>query len=238
VGSVLLVEEDRLRRYTTLLTKLFLAEGVAHGHGTLLYSAYESPRQLLAGLPGFADGPASDAVGDVASGVEGMTIAWRYRALPRLDEGGGGGSGSKAARGAPGYPHTFDLTQVMPAAQAAATLHSAYAARRGDAGTRVAARLMWSLTASAAPGWAVRSEHAEAVGPAGAPAAVDARPVYDAILERLQAVASAKYGVSGPGGPAGTVLRIVVHGLGAPLWGADPVGAAGRRRHCAVLGGH
>ena len=49
VGSVLLLEEDRATRYATVMGKYFLAEGVAHGHGVAVFSAYASPDILLQG---------------------------------------------------------------------------------------------------------------------------------------------------------------------------------------------
>lgn len=47
IGSILLIEEDKMVRYSEYLTKFFLAEGVVHKHDLFLASLDMDPCEIV-----------------------------------------------------------------------------------------------------------------------------------------------------------------------------------------------
>lgn len=47
IGSILLIEEDKMVRYSEYLVKFFLTEGIVHKHGIFLASLDMDPREIV-----------------------------------------------------------------------------------------------------------------------------------------------------------------------------------------------
>lgn len=47
IGSILLIEEDKIGRYAKCLSKLFLAEGIVHKHALFLANLDQNPQEMV-----------------------------------------------------------------------------------------------------------------------------------------------------------------------------------------------
>jgi elongator complex protein 4 len=85
VGTLLLVKEDQHTRYSQILLRYFLAQGVAHGHGVLVASADEAPQELLKKLPSWTKETDKQETTTEQVKDDRMKIAWRYQHLKKID---------------------------------------------------------------------------------------------------------------------------------------------------------
>ncbi|XP_059482829.1 elongator complex protein 4 [Neocloeon triangulifer] len=105
VGTLLLIEEDRSNSYASLLTRLFLAEGVLVGHPLLVASKDKNIDTLISSLP------AEDQTGNVpenskqVSESSDMKIAWRYQHMPN--------NSSDRSNRSVQFGHHFDLSRNL-----------------------------------------------------------------------------------------------------------------------------
>jgi hypothetical protein len=117
LGSLALLVEDAPTTHHDALARLFLAQGLAHGHAVALAQQHVPPADTLAALPaagGFA--PVGGAVqrGGGGGGGDGLSIAWRY-----AQQGKGAAGVASSSSAAAMYRHAFDLSEaVSPAADA------------------------------------------------------------------------------------------------------------------------
>ncbi|KAJ3408500.1 Elongator subunit elp4 [Chytridiales sp. JEL 0842] len=138
-STLLLVQEDNVTSYASLLLRYFVAQGVVGRHAVCVIGA-EDPEQLGKGLmaavgveedvnddddddddenrkagAGLAAGGAR-SLGALRRGAdeEKMKIAWRYQSLPKLGSAGVT-SQMVVAKGDGAYCHVFDVTKQMPA---------------------------------------------------------------------------------------------------------------------------
>ncbi|KAG1678355.1 Elongator complex protein 4 [Nymphon striatum] len=80
VGSIFLIEEDSCGKYSKLLLKYFLAEGIVCENDLFIASSDNSPSQLVKELPNLIQ--TSNSSRNVTSNKEAtekMKIAWRYQ---------------------------------------------------------------------------------------------------------------------------------------------------------------
>lgn len=47
IGSILLIEEDKIGRYAKCLSKLFLAEGIVHKHALFVANLDQNPQDMV-----------------------------------------------------------------------------------------------------------------------------------------------------------------------------------------------
>ncbi len=127
VGGLVAVEQDEGTRHWKALARYFASEGVASGQSLAVVGAHEAdPAAFLrADVASVADSmPAGEQVtAQQALSVDGVKIAWRYKAqLREKSVSGGSGEASKWPRRC----HWFDLARpAVPApAGAEAVLHA------------------------------------------------------------------------------------------------------------------
>jgi elongator complex protein 4 len=98
IGTVLLVHEDSMTEYGHLISKYFIAEGIANGsHSVLVASADRDPQSTLESLMSTSsrhrkqneDNDDAASSSQPGAGAEGdkMKIAWRYQNLGKQGDG-------------------------------------------------------------------------------------------------------------------------------------------------------
>ncbi|NXE27458.1 ELP4 protein, partial [Ardeotis kori] len=104
-------EEDKYNRYSSLLFKYFLAEGVVCGHDLFVASAKEHPEKILKELPApLLDDTCRNELGEAATSVksedfqDSMKIAWRYQNLPKMEA-----SPTTSTK----FGHYYDVSKTM-----------------------------------------------------------------------------------------------------------------------------
>ncbi|CAK8695840.1 unnamed protein product [Clavelina lepadiformis] len=102
LGSVFLLEEDVHTRFSTLLTKYFLAEGVTSGHGLYVASANANPDVLLNALP--KPTSMSSTRSSQQKNDNDMKIAFMYKDLPK---------NQSSLSGVSRYGHYYDISCNM-----------------------------------------------------------------------------------------------------------------------------
>jgi len=109
VGSILLVEEDKYNRFSKVMTKYFLAEGVACGHGLCIVSHDDGPKIIdqLPKLTGKNPGSTSSKTSS-EKGEGDMKIAFRYKNLSTNQN-----EISQVSK----HNHYFDISKTMDPAQ-------------------------------------------------------------------------------------------------------------------------
>ncbi|XP_029438993.1 elongator complex protein 4 isoform X2 [Rhinatrema bivittatum] len=108
VGTLLLIEEDKYNKYSHLLLKYFLAEGVVCGHDLFVASAEEDPNDIVKKLPAplldhFYKNNL-DKEETTEESQESLKIAWRYQNLPKLEV-----APAPSSR----FGHYYDVSKVM-----------------------------------------------------------------------------------------------------------------------------
>uniref|UniRef100_H2YRH0 Elongator complex protein 4 n=1 Tax=Ciona savignyi TaxID=51511 RepID=H2YRH0_CIOSA len=99
VGSIMMIEEDSGRRFSKIIMKYFLAEGVMSTHSLFVASYDEKPQEIVEHLP---KPVCKDTVS--ASKTDDMKIAFRYRDLS---------TASNSLDAPPKYGHFYDISQTM-----------------------------------------------------------------------------------------------------------------------------
>jgi hypothetical protein len=185
--------------------------------------------------------------GAIAEGAAGLVNAWQYKKYLAVEEGGGGGGGGCGGGGGgggcggggvdPKYCHTFDLSRRVPPARRAACRITALPWRLPGplAGAppplqrAKVTELLLRAQAQLARGGGGEGG-VDVLGALGA--ALGARGVgcvgdaYDAVAEEVEGALAA----GGGGGGGGAPQRVVLLGVGGPLWpgctGSDAPAAA------------
>ncbi len=125
VGGMACVEQDEGTRHWKALARYFASEGVAAGQGLAVVSTRESDATAFVrtDVGAVTDSmPAGEQVAAEAMNVEGVKIAWRYKAQLKEKSVSGSSEVSKWPRRC----HYFDLAKAadVPAASADAILHT------------------------------------------------------------------------------------------------------------------
>ncbi|CAO1381429.1 unnamed protein product [Diamesa serratosioi] len=82
IGSVFLIGEDKFCRYSQVLTKYFLAEGIANNHKVFYCNFDENPRELIKDVPPPCE-VKQEATNDTSNND--LRIAFRYQGLAKID---------------------------------------------------------------------------------------------------------------------------------------------------------
>eukprot|EP00056_Hartaetosiga_gracilis_P011235 m.169017 g.169017 ORF g.169017 m.169017 type:complete len:419 (+) comp13471_c3_seq1:29-1285(+) len=123
IGTTLLIETGQRSSYADVLLKYFLSEGVCQDHYITLLSADVNPTDYLRSCPKTIDTinlPQNAKIAPSTSTSsssrqqeeqdEDMTIAWRYKNLPKINTELGSGSKTTFSKK---YQHTFTLKQSI-----------------------------------------------------------------------------------------------------------------------------
>lgn len=114
VGSLTLLAEDTPTAHHTHLMRLYLAQGVAHGHAVALACPSGPAGAVMTGLPGMSPGGAGGAEARRAARAgAALDIAWRYAVEAEVAGRVTAGEGSV-------YRHGFDLSSVGDGGKGAA----------------------------------------------------------------------------------------------------------------------
>jgi hypothetical protein len=127
VGSLTLLVEDSRTTHYDALARLFLAQGLAHGHAVALAQQHAPASKSFATLPsprGYAPPggqtrPASGGGGG-AGGADGLNIAWRYAQAKASGTVAGTTSIDSTAAT---YRHAFDLSDTCAPPESAPVSH-------------------------------------------------------------------------------------------------------------------
>ena len=125
VGGLAAVEQDEGTRHWKALARYFASEGAASGQGLVVVGAHEADPAAFVrtDVACVTDSmPAGEQVAAQPLSVDGVTIAWRYKAQLKEKSVSGAGEPSKWPRRC----HWFDLARPAdpPAADSEAVLHS------------------------------------------------------------------------------------------------------------------
>jgi hypothetical protein len=219
LGTVACVVEDNPSECHALLLKHFLAQGLVHGHASVLCSADDAlVRALPAAIqPGSEEGGAGDKTRLPGPGAglrasasshgrggletpkdEHLKIAWRYKESLSV---AGRHSASPSSSTAADYCLRFDLSKTQDASEGAAAQAAADSAGAGTA-VRHVPLCNWEGD-SAEPGGLRRAWQ-------------EVTSLIDAHATRPAVPAPAAGAPAGGG--AHTVCRIALASLGAPMW--------------------
>jgi len=193
VGTVFMVEEDTYGSYARQLSKYFLAEGVVSGHALFLASAEPEPNSILKDLPQQIDDKESKTAGSSVHNPEQKT--------PSTDQS------MKIAwryqnqpkfESSPSYAkfgHYFDLTKVMDKQKISSVPVQTFS---------VSSEITKCLESSTGK----KSGHEVTV--------------YRTLISSIKsAIKDGGFTTSDKGLENRTILRIVLHGFGSPLWGEE-----------------
>lgn len=118
LGSLTMLVEDTPTAHHDAFMRLFVAQGLAHGHAVAVARSTAPASDLFAALPAPRTAPGRDS--NVASerqrppgGEESLRIAWRYAKAKSASSAAMSG----VSEGAAVFRHTFDLSETCVAAE-------------------------------------------------------------------------------------------------------------------------
>ncbi|KHN88365.1 Putative elongator complex protein 4 [Toxocara canis] len=85
MAGIYLVDEHNSRKYSSVLAKYFLAEGVCHKHSLFVASPSRDPSDILTKLPEKVEEKADETSEGPTTADEQMKIAWRYASVPKVN---------------------------------------------------------------------------------------------------------------------------------------------------------
>jgi len=192
VGTILMIEEDTYGSYARQLSKYFLAEGVISGHSMFLASAEPEPSYILKDLPQQTDDKAENKTS--VSSFQGLEEKASPDESMRIAWRYQNQPKFESSPFHAKFGHYYDLTRVMDEQTVSSVPIQIF---------NVASEMSKCLEISEEK----RSGE---------------NNVYKALISRIEsAIKDGGFITSEKGLENRTILRIVLHGLGSPLWGED-----------------
>ncbi|XP_078346504.1 elongator complex protein 4-like isoform X2 [Oculina patagonica] len=192
VGTVLMVEEDSYGSYARQLSKYFLAEGVVSGHAIFLASAEPEPSNMLKDLPQQTDDKTENKT-SVSNTQEPEEKSSQDQSM-KIAWRYQNQPKFESSPSQTKFGHYFDLTRVMDEQK---------------------------LSSVPVQTFSVTSEMSKCLECAEERKSSQ-HNVYSALISRINtAIKDGGFTTSEKGLENRTILRIVLHGLGSPLWGEE-----------------